>query len=194
MNLPKPVFIGFFPKARPPRPDDLRPDHVSEICSVSHCINRAPDGWINHWTHNELGFFDTEDLARAVAAASPGDFEVFAYRLFPLVFDKGQQADFTVPVAPIEDVAGYESIGYDPVSRSTSPFFECSPLSCNSAAEEYAVNNMCLIDQVADAVKACKEICTGNYEPGPYYLFEVLRKRGCGRDIGSTSRLIQAIE
>lgn len=187
MNLAESIFVGFIPKARPARPDGFKPAHVVEICSVSNCINAAPEGWVDLWRHNELGFYDTEDLALAcishqleVACSSPGNFEVFAYRLFPLVFDNGQQLDFRVPVSPLEPEAGFKFIGHDVVSRSVSPFFECSPLSCNYAAQEFAVNSWCLIENIADAVGACRKISAGNYEPGPYYLFEVLRK---GRDV-----------
>ena len=144
---------------------------------MSNCINAAPEGWVDLWTHNELGFYDTEDLA--LAGSSPGDFEVFAYRLFPLVFDNGRQLDFKVPVSPLQPEADFKFIGYDVVSRSSSPFFECSPLSCNYAAEEFAVNSWCLIENIEDAEGACRKISAGNYETGPYYLFEVLRK---GRD------------
>ena len=150
---------------------------------MSNCINAAPEGWVDLWRHNELGFYDTEDLAQACIShqlpAAAGDFEVFAYRLFPLVFDNGRQLDFKVPVSPLQPQAGFKFIGYDVVSRSSSPFFECSPLSCNYAAEEFAVNSWCLIENIADAEGACRKISAGNYEPGPYYLFEVLRK---GRD------------
>jgi len=175
MKIPEPIFVGFFPKARPARPDAFKPAHVVEICSVSNCINAAPEGWVDLWRHNELGFYDTEDLTLEVACSSPGDFEVFAYRLFPLVFDNGRQLAFKVPVSPLQPEAGFKLIGHDVVSRSSSPFFECSPLSCNYAAEEFAVNSWCLIENIEDAEGACRKISAGNYEPGLYYLFEVLR-------------------
>ena len=81
-----------------------------------------------------------------------------------------------MPVSPLQPEAGFKLIGHDVVSRSISSFFECSPLSCNYAAQEFAVNSWCLSEHIADAEGACRNISAGNYEPGPYYLFEVLRK------------------
>jgi len=176
MSLPEPIFVGYFPKTRLARPEGFKSAHVVEICSVSDCINASPEGWVDRWSHNELGFYDTEDLAQKVASSSPDDYEVFAYRLYPLVFDNGRMSDFKVPVSPLEPSTGFKVIGYDIVSRSASSYFECSPLSCNYAAQKFAVNGCCLIERIADAIETCLEISAGNYEPGPYHLFEVLRK------------------
>jgi hypothetical protein len=65
-------------------------------------------------------------------------------------------------------------LGYDVVSRSLGSNFECSPLSCNSAAEEIEVNGYCLIDRLEAAVEAARTFSSGNWEPGPYYVLEVL--------------------
>src|SRR6266550_639424 len=55
-----------------------------EICSVSDCIARSPEGWIDRWLHNEWGFFNTQVDAQLVPPSGSDGFAVFAYRLFLL--------------------------------------------------------------------------------------------------------------
>jgi hypothetical protein len=60
-----------------------------------------------------------------------------------------------------------------------SDFFECSPLSCNRAAENFPTNVFCLLDNEAEAYHAILEMSQAGsgVEPGPYYLFKVYRKK-----------------
>lgn len=81
------------------------------------------------------------------------------------------------------DLSGYEFLGYDPVSREEGDAnFCCSPLSCNRGFESYPVNRCCLLDDLDAAWRITSEIARGanekgSWEPGPYYLCEVYRKR-----------------
>lgn len=178
MTLPEPVFIGFFPKLTEPSVEGLGVDSVKEICSVSNCISSGPHNWINQWKHNELGFYNSEEIACEVIGEDPNNFDIYAYKLFPL-----RCFDDEVELISIESAKGslppdYQFLGYDIVTKSVADFFECSPLSCNSGASQYPVNEFCLI---ADREAAYRVLCEisedGAYEPGPYYLFEVYRKR-----------------
>ena len=45
---------------------------AEEIASVSTCISSAPEGWIDLWKHNRLGFYDTLDLAQAITGDASG--------------------------------------------------------------------------------------------------------------------------
>lgn len=177
-SLPAPVFVGFFPKHTVKQPDGFAFAEIEEICSASACISQGPENWIDGWLHNALGFFDTEDLALTVAEKDFRVFELFAYKLFPFQFQHGDRSVWEVPVSLSQTLDGYELLGYDPVSRSAGSFFECSPLSCNYAAKDFAVNRFCLIDDLEDALAAVKTISAGNYEPGPYVLCGVYRKSG----------------
>jgi len=174
--LPDPVFVGFFPLATATGPDWLEVPIVDEICSVSRCISKAPEGWIDAWKHNQLGFFDTEDLALEVATGRGAEFDLFAYRLFPVQCENGEFRPFPVPAPVFETLDRYRFLGHDIVSRSAGSHVECSPLSCNYAARDFPVNRHCLIEDSDAAFSACRAISAGNYEPGPYFLFQVLRR------------------
>src|SRR5579872_1888878 len=62
-NTMTPVLIGYFPKRTLKRPAWLPCPQDDEICSVSGCISEEPDGWIEHWRHNECWCFDSQELA-----------------------------------------------------------------------------------------------------------------------------------
>jgi hypothetical protein len=178
MDKPTPVLIGFFPKETYRPPEGPFPPVVKEICSVSTCISDGPKGWIDTWKHSDpWGLFDTEGIARSVIGGDVARFDVYAYRMFPTVFDKGGAAPIHV-TALNSGLDGFDFLGYDMVSRSSSSFFECSPLSCSGDCGRYQVNRYCLIDDLETAWQAALEIAADNTsEPGPYYLLEVWRKR-----------------
>ncbi|MEZ5292821.1 MAG: hypothetical protein R2745_17195 [Vicinamibacterales bacterium] len=178
-NFPAPVLIGYFAKRRTARVEWLAAPEVREICSVSACIAEAPDGWIDRWAHNDLWVFDTPERARdVVEAAQRQHFDVFAYRLVPLLFRDGRIEPYALPaVAPSATSEAFESLGFDAVSRSTGTSFECSPLSCCNLAGERGANQWCLFDTLDQAAAAAADWSRGGAEPGPYVVVEVLRQR-----------------
>jgi hypothetical protein len=183
------VLIGILAKKVAKRPEWLKAN-VREICSVSDCVSSAPDGRIERWTHNDFGLYNTEQLAwETVAKTERDEYTLFAYRMFPARFDQTGAHPFDPgsdlkPSQPgLEELpdegalSAYEKLGCDIVSRS-SYFFECSPLSCNSKANEHAVNPFCLVDELQRAVDLGREFAATEPEPGPYFVIEVLRKIG----------------
>jgi len=181
--LPEPFFAGYMPKKVARKPEWLKNTGVEEICSVSDCISPAPPGWIDHWTHNDLGLYDTLAAAEAVVPQQErADYEVFAFRLYPVRFDDDgmvMEEELVSRVkAPDTLLEGWQFLGYDLAGRSTGSYFECSPLSCNHCAEQVAVNRHCLLEDRDVAIQ--KGIEFGNpesgVEPGPYYLLEVYYK------------------
>ena len=88
MEIPSPVFIGYYPKRIALKKDlkaqngeiVIKNDIVEEICSVSDCISDGPPkGWINEWKHNDLGFFSSEIAALSVIPEdSRKKYELFA--------------------------------------------------------------------------------------------------------------------
>lgn len=190
LNLPAPVPIGYFAKRRTARVEWLTAPEVREICSVSACIADAPDGWIDRWSHNALWVYDTPELARDVVdTAQRGQFDVFAYRLVPLLFRDGRVEPFELPaIAPSPISEAFESLGFDAVSRSAGTTFECSPLSCCNLAGERGANQWCLFATSERAASAAAEWSRGGAEPGPYVVVEVLRWR-VGASPGSRSDL-----
>ena len=170
------IFVGFFPKLTHPGLEWLGNPAVREICSVSECISPGPPDWVEQWQHNELGFYDSEALARQVAGAEAARYDLYAYKLAPLRCLHGKLEPFAVAERGLVLPADYICLGYDIVTRSTADFFECSPLSCNGGAQHFPVNEHCLIADYKLAWEVLQTICIGDYEPGPYYLFEVYRK------------------
>lgn len=139
-DLPPPVFAGFFPKLTAPAPPELVAAGVAEIASVSDCMSSASDGWIYAWKHNDHGFYDAEDDARSVVPADAGTaYDLYAYEIVP-VEHAGDMHLIEVTPSPGKVPADYEFLGYDVASRSVTPFFECSPWSCNLGANTFRVN------------------------------------------------------
>lgn len=178
MKLKSAQFVGFFPKKTAVRPDGFNNPVIEEICSVSECISEGPVGWVKKWKHNELGFFNSEKIAREIIGQNPEVFDLYAYKMFPLEFNHGNVSAYSISVQLSWEFPDYEFLGYDCISRSTgSSFFECSALSCNAGYEEFPVNRYCLLDDFDAAYQAAAEFSKDKYEPGPYYLFEVYRKK-----------------
>jgi hypothetical protein len=186
MEKPEAIFIGFFPKKthRPPAP--LEKSTVEEFCSVSEHISKGPDGWIDRWQHNLTWWlFDTETAAWGVTGEDREAYDMYAYKLVPLVFDGTAETRIAVQTTATESLVDYRFLGYDIVSRSTGTSFECSPLSCNYGYQQYPVNRCCLIDDFREAWRIAREMARASrekhaWEPGPYYLVEVYRRRTRG--------------
>jgi hypothetical protein len=179
MNPPLPIFVGFFPKITQPKPAWIRVATITEICSVSEDISKGPDHWIEQWKHNPLGFFDSEQTALSLISDAREQYDLYAYEMFPFhvlnTLVSSVEIDLQTGTVPPD----YEFLGYDIVTRSASDFFECSPLSCNRAAENFRTNSFCLLEDEGAAYDALLEMSKpgSGVEPGPYYLFKVYRKR-----------------
>jgi hypothetical protein len=181
LPLPEPTLIGYFPKQVHTRPDWLKAGQVEQVCSVSECVSPGPEGWINRWAHNDLWVFSDEQAAWRVVPGGPSnpDYRLFAYCLFPVEFDGGEQRPFAIPPLSVQPLPGsYRRLGYDIVARSGKAAFECSPLSCNGAAEQVSVNRFCLADDLVEAFRLAALFSRDEdgYEPGPYHIVEVWRR------------------
>jgi hypothetical protein len=173
----RPVFVGFFPKNPTPAPQPLRDAGAEEVASVSQCMSAGPADWITTWTHNALGFFDTEAAAMAVVPREAA-YDLYAYELIPIRFGREGTEPIEVVRAPGQLPTDYEPLGYDAVSRSSSDFFECSPLSCNLAGVEIPINRFCLFADEQHAIETAERFASDDgSEPGPYYVVRVWRKR-----------------
>lgn len=171
---------------------------VVEICSLGDCIAEPPDGWEERWDFNQACCYNSE--REALSTLRPDDdptlYDLFAYWQFPLEFlrdDKVRQIDLLAeldagvhPIAPDLDLNLYESIGYDVaggyrmyIDQTLTRMlgFSCSPLSCNGLAAEFRVNRLCLLPDLHEAVEFARHCARTEPEPGPFYLYEVLRKR-----------------
>lgn len=182
MNRAKPVQLGFFPKKVAPRTDWFTNPVVRDICSVSNCISTGPDNWIEKWQHNTTTWmFDSPEAAHGVLEPTDVGFTVFAYRVYPILFDGETHQPWDITPSPHYDLTGFEFLGHDIVSRYGGTNFSCSPLSCNNGCETIPVNEHCLIDDLDTAWTTAKKIAVeskvcGRWEPGPYCLVEVHRQ------------------
>ena len=157
------VFLGYRAKeAMPafPSPSLLHfppmPPHVRDFCSMCNCLRREAASVERNWEgFNCASCYDTVEGARASVDPAVGEsYEVFGYRLLPILIDEaGHSATFDFkrmlhcertdfPPGPAD---GFESLGFDlvaftpaiPATAQYAPclaFFRCSPLSCNGMA------------------------------------------------------------
>ena len=173
---------GYFAKRVASRPDWLNASAVREICSASDCISDAPDGWVEHWLHNEFGWFNRVTDALAVLPPDQkSQFRLFAYRIYPQRFRGGARYQLVIPddVRPDPIPQAFASLGFDSVNKSLEWVlgFECSPLSCNSMATEMETNEYCLFDSLDAAVAGAIRFSVEQPEPGDYFVIEVLEER-----------------
>lgn len=157
---------------------------VEQLCSVSDCIATAPEGWRDRATHNAFDAYDSPDLAWSVVPTElRKDFDLFAYRLYPVQFLKGQEEtlqalewwDLTIKPMP----RSFVPLGWDAVVGGNNASFGCSPLSCNGQAGLPGippVNRYCLLSSEQDAFDLARRFSISEPEPGPYCVVEVWRE------------------
>ena len=173
-----PTLIGYFPKRTEKHPDWLKGSGVEEICSASKCISRGPEDWIQFWRHNEMWVFDTPELAISIAPKKEAqEFDIYAYKMFPVRFLEGKQEPFNIPKLEVRPLTpAFEFLGFDIVSYEYNDFHH-SPLSCNSMAEKTQVNRHCLVDHAETALQLAETFERDGCEPGPYHVVEVWRMK-----------------
>ena len=173
------VFAGYFPKRIALGDEWLKAPFVQEIWSVSECISKGPPDWIDQWRHNDFGLFDTRELAESVVPESDRTgYTTVGYRVWDRMFDQGKEVPLpTDPPSVPGPEPGFMSRGFDAVARSGSFGFACSPLSCNGGASSLPTNERCLFRTLDEAISGAREFSTGPWEPGPYWVVEVL---SCG--------------
>lgn len=186
------VPAGYLLKRTVPPPGWLLPStsHVTEVCSVAHCVNDNVVEPQDSWKHNGFGLANSPEvlweLARESGAALSGS-KLFFYSAYERElesdgweFDSSSWQPLSRAVSsklPDEvAVPGPEVsltlLGYDVVVFGD--FLEHSPLSCNSIANDVPVNRYCLFDSLSEAkgaVDAGK--FGGGCEEGRYKIFSV---------------------
>jgi hypothetical protein len=178
---PPMVDAGYFAKRIASRPSWLEAAGVVEVCSVSACVSPGPEGWIQRWLHNGLGWYNrAADALGAIPAGAEPVYRLFAYRLHPEVFRRGARVPLRLPddVRPDPMPASFRRLGFDSVSKSmdASVGFDCSPLSCNRMASEIEVNEHCLFPSLEAALAGADRFAVEQPEPGDYYVVEVLER------------------
>ena len=126
--------------------------------------------------------------SRPLSAGQRFDWQLYAYRMFPLRFADGAEAPYPLRADEVQPLpADYVQLGLDVINRECDTEFSYSPLDCNGWCDRVPVNRYCLLDQFETARQLARHWSKGEYradgiyigpaEPGPYFIVEVLRKR-----------------
>jgi hypothetical protein len=186
MSNREPVFIGFDVKKTAKPGAYLTNPIIREVCSVSRCFSVNGIEFDQEYRCNAWGFYETVELARELLEAEGkifSDFDIFAFKLYPVVFDGTNASPVDVtPVHP-EFADDFEFLGIDVVSHEvSSATFQCSALSCTGGANSVSVNQYCLFDVPEEAMRFAALVAKEaeekqTWEPGPYYVCQVYRQK-----------------
>jgi hypothetical protein len=171
------IPAGYMAKRVRKKPDYLKAAQVTDIYSVSACMSGDFADYISWWKHNGYWLFDSPEIILAVARENSIDVlptTLFYYEVYELEFDgtswNTYAPNFAVNVTP---PARKNLEGFDVVTFFARSSPECSPLSCNSIAEEVPTNAHCLLASFEDAERSLNSGVFNNSEPGPYRIFSV---------------------
>jgi hypothetical protein len=152
---------------------------VIDIYSVSNCISESFADYIPYWKHNGYWFFDSPNIIKSVARENGIKLEgtsLFYYEAHGMEFDGGRWRSWSPePSIPANVVppARKKLEGFDVVTFYVKTNPECSPLSCNSMADELHTNAHCLFDSFEEAEENLNNGLFKDAEPGPYRIFSV---------------------
>ncbi len=175
------IPAGYLAKRVVRKPDWLKASGVKDIYSVSGCISKDFADYINFWKHNGYWFFDSPEIIAQVAREHSIDLAgttMFYYEVYKQEFDDAKaqwrpydrEDSFTTNVRlPDQKIF----VGFDVVSCSQKNAPECSPLSCNSLANEIQTNSHCLLPHFETAKRLMETGRFNDSEPGPYRVFGV---------------------
>jgi len=175
------IPAGYMAKRVMSQPDWLKANGVEDIYSVSGCISKDFADYITFWKHNGYWLFDTPGVIAQVAREHSIDLAgttMFYYEVYEQEFDdtKGQWCPYEKePSFPTNVRTPEKKIlaGFDVVSSSQKNAPECSPLSCNSLANEIQTNAHCLFLDFETAKQLVETGSFNNSEPGPYRIYAV---------------------
>jgi hypothetical protein len=175
------IAAGYMAKKVAAKPEWLKAQGVSDICSVSPCISKPFCDYIRHWKHNGYWLYNSPRAMEEVVRIESVDLakaRLFYYEVYERQFDEKRnewrpfraEENFNTDVEPPRHEA---LLGFDVVSFSVQTSPECSPLSCNNLAETIAVNEHCLLESVERARQLLEAGAFDNSEPGPFRVFAV---------------------
>ena len=173
------IPAGYMAKRIHIRPNWHKAPHVRDIYSVSFCQSEPFADYIKFWKHNGYWFFDPPEIIQEIAGNNSIDLarlSLFYYEVFENAFDGRNWAPFkreesfnTEVIQPLSKTLE----GYDVATFGTGIFPECSPLSCNSLAEQIPTNSHCLFATFEEAEASLNSGEFRDSEPGPCRIFSV---------------------
>ena len=162
------IPAGYLLKRTTPPPGWLADERITEVCSVSNCVNDNVVEPSDDWKHNGFGVANSpEILAKMVRLqeVNATDSKLFYYEAFEseiesdgwtFAFDAWRPVTFAPSsVIPLEvqlPTGDLKFLGYDVVVFGD--YLEHSPLSCNSVSESQFTNEYCLFDTLEAAQHA----------------------------------------
>ena len=182
------IPVGYMYKKVVVRPDWLETESVTDVYSLSGCVSEDFAGYINNWTykywkHNGYWLFNSPQVILEFATEHGIDMSgttLFYYESYEYEYDEDTKdwSTFSPELSFVTDVQTpidkYLS-GFDVTSFRMGSSPECSPLSCNSLATSFPVNEHCLFNTFAEAKEALEGGLFENSEHGPYRIFAVYR-------------------
>ena len=153
----------------------MKANGVEDIYSASGCISKDFADYITFWKHNGYWFFDSPEVIEQVARDQSIDLTgttMFYYEVYGRQFDdekelwcpyQSDQSFTTKILLPECKILS----GFDVVTSVTRNSPECSPLSCNSLANEIQTNSYCLLPDFETAKRLIETGRFNNSEPGP---------------------------
>lgn len=174
------IPAGFMRKKVLSTPEWIKSKDVVEIASVSSCLSDFAFDYIDYWCHNGFWLFNSVDELDALMSANGHDrsgSRLFYYELYEQEFEDADRV--WMPIEPVKSLplnveppARARLLGYDVVRWQSGPP-ECSPLSCNSLADEVEVNQYCLLPTLDRAMELLESGFFEDAEPGPYRIAAV---------------------
>ena len=169
------IPAGYMVKRVVRRPDWLKANGVEDIYSVSGCISKDFADYIKFWKHNGYWLFDSPEVIEQVAQEHSIDLAgtmMFYYEVYEREFDdekelwcphqSDQSFATNIRLSEHKTLAGFDIVSSD-----------CSPLSCNSLANEIQTNSHCLVPNFETTKQLVETGRFNNSEPGPYRIFAV---------------------
>jgi hypothetical protein len=175
------IPLGYMAKRVAVRPGSLKALAVDEVLSVSSCVSEDFTDWINYWRHNGYWLFDSPSVIQALAlehSLDISDCRWFYYEGYELAYVDDTEGWVPIPIEPsfvtsVQPPSNAVLHGYDVTTYSCGTSAECSPLSCNSMAEEIVTNRYCLLDSFELAQQLTEQSRFIDCEPGPYRIIAV---------------------
>jgi hypothetical protein len=173
------IPAGYMAKRVCKRPDWLNAAQVADVYSVSSCVSEDFGDYISNWKHNGYWFFDSPQIIKSVAEENSIQLEgtsLFYYEAYEMEFDEGRWNHWSAePSFPTNVVlpSRKQFEGFDVVIFSVRTNPGCSPLSCNSMAEELHTNAYCLFESFDEAQRSLDRGSFKSAELGPYRIFSV---------------------
>lgn len=174
--------MGYMAKKVTPRPDWLKAPTVTDVYSISGCVNDDFGDYGDDWKRNGWWFFDSPEAIQKLAREHRIELhgmQLFYYEAYELQYDEGTWQQFSPSEENWKDTrailapASKTIKGYDVVTFLYSQGPECSPLSCNSMAESVPTNSHCLFDSLEEAQAAVNSGQFDECEPGALRIFAV---------------------